>query len=325
MTVGVLCAVVAAAIILVTIIILYREGKELMRVESAIRHLGDLDLSADRALEAFYDRTDEIGLIAQTTHRLCECLRKTVEDIGRILGEMAEGNIAVDVRRNEAYYIGDFKVLADNLKTIRTDLTDVMSDISHIADQVATGACRVSDGLRMLSEGTTKQSSEVDGLVLNVTEITSQIKSSAVRCGNASELVDKANGYAAEADAMMAQLTVATENISQSSAKISSIIRTIEDIAFQTNILALNASIEAAHAGTAGKGFSVVAEEVRSLATRSGQAAQDTSTLIDRSVQDIRVGTQANSAEVGESAEVSRELSDQARTLNSLIGRFRIE
>lgn len=376
MVVGVLCAVVGAVIILVTLMILYREGKELMRVESAIRHLGNLDLSADRELQTFYGRTDEIGLIAKTTHHLCECLRKTIDDIGRILGEMADGNIAVDVVRNEALYIGDFKVLADSLKTIRSNLTNVMSDISYIANQVDTGAYQVSDGLQTLSKGTTKQSVEVDGLVSNVTEITSQIKSSAVRCGNASELVDKANGYAVEADAKMAQLTEATKNIDQSSTKISSIIKTIEDIAFQTNILALNASVEAARAGEAGKGFSVVAEEVRSLAAKSGQAAQNTSALISRSVQDIKVGTestdhaisamqvindciqsikmlmddiadasvqqsemiasveegikeiskvvQTNSAAAEQSATVSKELSNQAGTLNKLIGQFRI-
>lgn len=375
--VGVLCGCVAFVIIFVTLIILYREGKELMHLESAIRCLGKLDLSADRELEIFYDRTDEIGLIAQTTHHLCECLRKAIDDIGRILGEMAEGNIAVDVLINEELYIGDFKVLADSLKTIRTNLTNVMGEISYIANQVDTGAYQVSDGLQTLSQGTAKQSEEVDGLVSNVTEITSQIKNSEVRCGNASELVDKANEYAVEADSKMIQLTAATKNIEQSSAKISSIIKTIEDIAFQTNILALNASVEAAHAGVAGKGFSVVAEEVRSLATKSGNAVQNTSALISRSVQDIRVGTestdqaisamqvindciqsikmlmddiadasvqqsemiasieegikeiskvvQTNSAAAEESAVVSKELSNQARTLNHLIGQFRIK
>jgi len=77
--------------------------------------------------------------------------------------------------------------------------------------------------------------------------------------------VDKAAGYAAEADERMDRLTEATNNIDRSSAQIGTIIKTIEDIAFQTNILALNAAVEAARAGSAGKGFSVVADEVRNL------------------------------------------------------------
>lgn len=374
--VGMLCTAVTAAVIFVTLLILYRVGKELMVVEGAIRHLGNLDLSADRELKDFYGRTDEIGMIAQTTHHMCDCLRKTIDDIGRILGEMAKGNIAVDVVKNETYYIGDFKVLAESLKIIRTNLMNVMRDISSIANQVDTGADQVSTGVETLSRGTMEQSVSIEGLASNVTEITSKIKDSAVRCSSASELVDKANGYAAEADTKMEQLTTATRNIDQSSTQIGSIIKTIEEIAFQTNVLALNASVEAARAGSAGKGFSVVADEVRSLATKSGEAAQNTSVLIGRSIQDIKVGTestdhaisamqvineciesikmlmdeiasasvqqsemitsvekgikeisrvvQTNSVAARESAAASKELSGQARTLNQLIGQFRI-
>ena len=374
--VGMVCAVVAAGIIFATLFILYRQGKELMVVESSIRHLGNLDLSADRELKAFYGRTDEIGMIAQTTHHVCDYLRKTIEDIGRILGEMADGNIAVDVSKNEAYYIGDFRVLAESLKTIREKLTNVMCDISDISNQVDIGTDQVSAGVQTLSQGTVEQSVSVDGLVANVTEITSQIKDSAVRCRDASELVDKANDYAVEADKKMVQLIAATKNIDQSSTKIGSIIKTIEDIAFQTNILALNASVEAAHAGDVGAGFSVVADEVRSLAAKSGEAAQNTGILIGRSIQDIKIETestdhvisamqiindciqsikilmddiavvsarqsemiasveegikeiskvvQTNSTVAKESAVASKELSDQARILNSLISQFRI-
>jgi methyl-accepting chemotaxis protein len=193
-------------------------------------------------------------MIAQTIHHVCDCLRKTIDDIGRILGEMADGNIAVDVERN--------------------------------------------------------------------------------------------------------------------------IVKTIEDIAFQTNILALNASVEAARAGEAGRGFAVVSGEVRSLASKSSQAAQNTGVLISRSTQDVKSGTEStgdaisamqvisecvqsikalmdeiasasvqqsemivsvenrikevsrvtetNSSAAEKSAEVSNELSGQAKTLNRLIGQFRI-
>ena len=236
----------------------------------------------------------------------------------------------MDVAKNESYYIGDFRVLADSLKTIRANLMNVMGDISGIASQVNAEAGQVSAGVQTLSQGTMEQSASIEGLVTNVTEITSQIKDSAVQCGNASELVDKANGYA----------------------------------------------VEASRAGAAGKGFLVVANEVRSLAAKSGEAAKNTGVLIGRSVQDVKAGTestdhvvsamqvindciqsiktlmddiaaasfqqsqmiaaveegikeiskvvQTNSAAAEESAVVSRELSEQADTLNRLIGQFRI-
>ena len=80
--VGALCAVMAAAIIFITLLMLRREGRELMVVERAIGRLGDLNLSADQELEVFYGRSDEIAMIAQTTHRICGCLRQTIDDVG---------------------------------------------------------------------------------------------------------------------------------------------------------------------------------------------------------------------------------------------------
>ena len=291
--VGVLCAAMAAAVILITLLMLRRVGRDLMTVERAIGCLGELNLSADQELEPFYGRPDEIGMIAQTTHRVCGCLRQTIDDVGRILGEMANGNLTVDVTANESYYVGDFKALSASLQSIHSNLMRVIRDISQVAGQVDTSAERVSSGAQALAQGTTEQAASVEGLMTNVTAITTQIQTSTVRCGSASELVDRATGYAVEADTKMEQLTAATRNINQSSAQIGTIIKTIEDIAFQTNILALNAAVEAARAGNAGKGFSVVADEVRSLAAKSAEAAQNTNELISRSIQSAKTGTES--------------------------------
>ena len=374
--VGVLCAAMAGAIILITLLILRRVGKDLIAVERAIGRLGDLNLSADQELEPFYGRSDEVGMIARTTHRVCGCLRQTIDDVGRILGEMAGGNFAVNVTENESYYIGDFKALSASLQSIHANLVNVIRNISQVARQVDSSAELVSSGAQALAQGTTEQAASVQGLMANVSAITTQIQTSSVRCGSATELVDQATGYAVEADAKMEQLTAATRNINQSSAEIGSIIKTIEDIAFQTNILALNAAVEAARAGTAGKGFSVVADEVRNLAAKSAAAAQNTNDLISHSIQSARTGTEStdmavsamqdinscvqsikalmdeiaaasvqqsemilmvetgireistvvqnNSMAAEKSAAVSKQLSQQARTLSSLISRFRI-
>lgn len=315
-------------------------------------------------------------MIAQTIHHVCSCLRKTIDDIGRILGEMADGNIAVDVSENEAYYIGDFRILAENLKSIRMHLTNVMCNITQIANQVERGANQVSAGAQALSQGAAEQRDSIDGLVSNITDMTEQIQNSAVRCADASSLVDRAAGFASEADTKMEQLKIATKNIDESSMQIRSIIKTIEDIAFQTNLLALNASVEAAHAGSAGKGFSAVSEEVRNLASKSTEAVGNTGALIGRSIEDVKTGTestnlaisamqviseciqsiktlmdeialasvqqsemitsvekrvkevsrvtQSNSEAAEKSAAISNQLSDQSKTLNQLIGQFRI-
>lgn len=313
--VGVLCAGMAAAIILITLLILYREGKELMVVERAIGRLGDLNLSANQELEAFFGRSDEIGQIAQTTHRVCGCLQKTIEDVGRILGEMADGNLAVDVQKNESYYIGDFQALLQSLKSIHANLVHVIRDISQVAQQVGASASQVSTGAQALSQGTAEQAVSIDSLVTNVSAITTQIQTSTVRCGSASTLVDKATGYAAEADTRMEQLITATHNIDQSSAQIGTINKTVEDIAFQTNILALNAAVEATRFGTAGKSYSVVAEEIRSLAARSSEAAQNTSSLINRSIEDVKTGTESTNLAVS----AMQVISDCIQSLKALM------
>ena len=84
-----------------TLLLLRREGKELMTVERAISRLGDLNLAAGQELSGFLGRTDEIGMIAQTTQRVCGCLQQTIDDVGRILGDIAEGDLTVDVAKNE--------------------------------------------------------------------------------------------------------------------------------------------------------------------------------------------------------------------------------
>lgn len=114
----------------------------------------------------------------------------------------------------------------------------------------------------------------------------------------------------------MEQLVTATKNIDQSSAQIVSIIKTIEDIALQTNILALNASVEAGRAGEAGK-------EMDEISLTSSQQAEMIVSVENR-IKEVSRVVQANSSAVEESAAVSNELSNQARTLNRLIGQFRI-
>ncbi len=273
-------------------------------MEHAIRRLGNLELSAGQELESFYGRTDEIGMIAQTIHHVCDCLQKTIDDIGRILGEMADGNIAVDVVKNESYYIGDFKVLAESLKSIRTHLTDVMRNITDITHKVNKGANQVSAGAQDLSRGTMLQEDSINGLVSNITDITAQIQSSTARCKDASELVDRATGYAAEA-------------------------------AQNTNTL-IGRSISDAKSGTESTDLVISAMQIISECIQSIKKLMDEISLasvqqaemivsVENRIKEVSSVTQANSAAAEESAAISTELSNQAQTLSQLISQFRIQ
>ena len=291
--VGMVCVVVMFLIILCLVLMMRRVGNSLERVEAAIGRLGRFELNADQELSSLYDRGDEIGVIARTTHTMCDHLRQTIEDIRRILGEMATGNIAVNISLNEAYYIGDFQVLAKSLKTIRANLLQLTRSIAQVSNHVTEGAERVSKSAESLSQGAAAQADSVMRLTESADSITAQLRLSADSCAAAQEFVDQAAGYFSEADEKMALLTEAMNNVTHSSNEIEKVIKTINDIAVKTNLLALNASIEAARAGAAGRGFAVVADEVRSLAAKSAEAVQMTAELINRSIQDVHSGADA--------------------------------
>ena len=121
-----------------------------------------------------------------------------------------------------------------------------------------SGAYQVSAGVQTLSQGRTEQSASVEGLVAHMMELSARIQDSAVRCKNASELVDKANGYAAQADTKMAQLTAATKNIDESSNQIGGIIKTEEGIKEISKVVQANS--------TAAGGSAVASQELSAQA-----------------------------------------------------------
>ncbi len=289
---GAACAAVAFFIILVTLAVLSRTGKDLMIVESAISKLSDFDLSADQELERFYGRKDEIGMIAEAAHNVCSHLQAAIEDIERILSEIAEGNLAVDVEKNERYYIGGLRMLTGSLQAIRSKLTKVMNEITLVSHQVNDEAEQVLSRAESLSHGAAEQALSVKALGDAVSNIEQQADSTAKFASQAKQENIQTHQRIETCSNDMLALMGAMRTIDEKSKEIIKVIRTIEDIASQTNILSLNAAIEAARAGTAGKGFAVVADEVRMLAGQSAEAARSTALLIGETVAAVETGSQ---------------------------------
>ena len=236
-----------------------------------------------------FQRNDEVGALVTSTTIIVNALSAILKDIDYLLGQMGHGNFVVDSQIADLY-IGNFEPLLVSMRQIKDKLSDTLSQISASAGQISSGANQVSDGAQALAQGATEQASSVQELAATIHEIFDSTQETAAVSRESQSRAEQAGGEVVRSNELMKQMTVAMKEISESSQKISNIITTIEDITFQTNILALNASVEAARAGTAGKGFAVVADEVRNLASKSDEAAKATKDLIESSVQSVENG-----------------------------------
>lgn len=212
-----------------------------------------------------------------------------IEEISTTLSAIADNDLNVSITRT---YIGRFSAIKDSLNNIVATLNRVISDILNASEQVAAGAKQISESSMTLAQGASEQASAVEELNATVITINEGTHENAMNAKNAQNLSDSSRENASRGSDNMQDMQNAMEGIRESSSSISRIIRVISDIAFQTNLLALNAAVEAARAGEHGKGFVVVAEEVRNLASRSQEAANETSTLIEESIRRVNEGVQ---------------------------------
>lgn len=238
-----------------------------------------------------YESEDELGQLAKSLRFTMTTLSAYVDEISAILLQLAKGDFTVP-RSEITDFLGDFSEIKTSFITILKSLNTTLGDINQAAAQVNLGAEQISTAAENLSQGATEQASSVEELAATINEISDQIRSNAENAQIASTKAINVGNEMTESNHKMQQMMVAMQEISESSGEIGKIIKAIEDIAFQTNILALNAAVEAARAGAAGKGFAVVADEVRNLASKSAEASQNTSSLIERSIQAVEKGTE---------------------------------
>ena len=263
-------------------------------------------------------RKDEVGILAEATNTVVSKLNFMISDMGRILEAMSEGDLSVDTTEGTSYYSGDFEKLHSCIDEINDKLNSAMARINDSADQVSASADQVADGAQALSAGATEQASSIQELAATIHTISDQVTLNSENCANARNIVKETAEYVADANREMDRLTSAMNEINDTSAQISNIIKAIEDIAFQTNILALNAAVEAARAGEAGKGFAVVADEVRNLASKSAEAAKDTTTLIEQSIAAVENGTAITS----ETASAMNSVGERTASVEEIVNKI---
>ena len=284
-----LLAVIAAAVI-ITVIITYVITKNILNPVRQVQAASLAISRGDLNTVIKYDGRDELGALADNMRETTTTLKAIIGDVDSLLGAMGRGDFTRSSTCSERY-IGQFSSILAATKNINANLSETLTEINIASDQVSSGSDQVSSGAQALSQGATEQASSVEELSATITEISSHVKQNAENAANASRMVSDVGGQIVQSNTQMQELTAAMREISESSREIGKIIKTIEDIAFQTNILALNAAVEAARAGTAGKGFAVVADEVRNLASKSAEAAKNTTALIEGSIKAVENGT----------------------------------
>ncbi len=231
---------------------------------------------------------DEIGSLARSIEGAVASIEQVANDT-KLLKEASDRHdltVSVDTGRHSGIY----KTIIDTVTTLFDAIRQVIVQIRQTAEDIDKNSELVASVSQSLAQVTTEQAGSIEELAATITEISEQIKSNAKSTADASVISNENMDEVRKGSRSMEDLTSAIEDINNTSVKISNIIKAIEDIAFQTNILALNASVEAARAGAAGKGFAVVAEEVKNLATKSAAEASNTTELINASLASVNKG-----------------------------------
>ena len=233
-----------------------------------------------------------------------------------VLDEVSALNLDVEVA---GAYGGEFVKIKESINRILDTLNGTIMEIRMYAEQFGAGAEQVSDGSGNIASGVSAQAVALDKLTTLIAMLTEKTRQNATSAETARGLSSAAKDSAEEGNLRMKEMLKSMEEINEASANITKILGVIDDIAFQTNILALNAAVEAARAGKYGKGFTVVADEVRNLARRCSDAAKESAGFIETSVARVKNGTGIANETAMALAKIVQKSSEIARIVEEIV------
>ncbi len=291
---------------------------------------GEIDhtLSQDRRdlseIKAITRGLEDLQSQLQTAARAKEALQlseaaqqQVVQSLTNGLNQLAAGDLTARIQeRFDPKYQG----LADNFNAAATALSDLVARVIETANSILSGARGISVATTDLSQRTETQGMTLQNAAAALEELTRNIISSQADATELDSLASLASDKGVAMGVTMSNTVSAIEAIKSSSQQIEQIVGVIEDIAFQTNLLALNAGVEATRAGAEGSGFAVIASEVRGLAERSAQSAQDIKSLIAASGVEVAKGVEY----VAEAEASAGDIGAHIQKISTLISRIAV-
>ena len=246
--------------------------------------LGDFSVRAEANF-----KEPELNDLANGINHLVSVVAKGIDETKRVLNALSNSDLSC---RMEGEFSGTFAELKDYVNTTGSSLSNVIQKLQHSTEALSGITDQLFVGADDLSGRTTHQAATLEEATASLRMIVSSAEENADRAVRAQTNAATTQETAERGGDIMAKATEAITRIAESSSKIAESVVLIEQIAFQTNILALNASVEAARAGAAGAGFAVVAEEVRSLAQSTAERSVHIKSLIDESSREVESGVQ---------------------------------
>lgn len=310
-----LLLLLAAVILLITGFLWLTITKSIQKPVNEIKKAANTIANGQLKTELTYRSEDELGQLADDIRATASALNLYVSEIKKGLGELGSGCLNY---RSPISFKGDFIALSEGMNEIGELLRESIVQIGNSAEQVFGGAEQISNGAQVLAQGASEQASSIEELAVSINDIADGVRDNADGAVKSSELAASVGNYLMESNNQMMNLMEYNRQIKKNSVEITGIAKEIEDIAFQTNILALNAAVEAARAGEAGKGFSVVAGEVRRLASKTSSASRLTSDLSEKNKEAVEAGMVA----ANDTAKTLKKSVDGAQEVNKMVSKI---
>ncbi len=231
----------------------------------------------------------EVGRMVGAIGFMKENLVKIISEITKTLEQMGDGNYDIALNQN---YVGEFSAIRDSFYKISEEIRHTLRNLRDMSEQIKGGSQQLADAATNLAESSTVQATTVSDLTSLTENLYTDMDKNSNEAKGCVEIASQAGKMLMAGNEKMQELKDAIGEIRKCSEEIGAIIGAIQDIATQTNLLSLNAAIEAARAGDAGKGFAVVAEQVKNLAEESARSAKETTRLIETTVAAVEKGNE---------------------------------